>query len=295
MVLTVDVAENRLDRFLTGRTGLSRSHLQRLIEQNAVLVNGQPGKAGRKVEPGDAITVTLLAAPTATPQPEPIPLRVVYQDADLMVVDKPAGLTVHPAPGHPHGTLVNAILALAPGIESTEGAPERPGIVHRLDKDTSGLLVVAKNLSAHEFLSSQFRERSTTKQYLALIEGQLEPEQGAIEAPIGRDSLRRQRMAVMDRGKPARTTYRVLKYLKDHTLVLAGLETGRTHQIRVHFAAIGHPVVGDSVYGHRSAWCARQFLHAHVLGFLRPSDGQYLELRSELPDDLSAALEIAST
>ncbi|MEK7216122.1 MAG: RluA family pseudouridine synthase, partial [Chloroflexota bacterium] len=283
IVLTVDTAGIRLDLFLAGRVGLSRSHLQRLIEQNCVLVNGQPGKASRKVDPGDSIAFRLSVVASNPPRPESIPLHVVYQDDDLLVVDKPAGLTVHPAPGHPDGTLVNALLALAPGIESAEGAPERPGIVHRLDKDTSGLLVVAKHLRAHEFLSNQFRDRSMTKQYLTLVEGQLTPEHGAIEAPIGRDSLRRQRMAVMDQGKPARTTYRVLKYLRDHTLILAGLETGRTHQIRVHFAAIGHPVVGDPVYGHRTAWCSRQFLHSHVLGFVRPSDGQYLELRSELP------------
>ena len=296
VVLTVESAGDRLDRYLAGRVGFSRSQLQRLIEQHAVLVNGKPGKAGRRMEPGDIVAFTPVSAQESTLRPESIPLSVVYQDEDLLVVDKPAGLTVHPAPGHPHGTLVNALLALAPEIASAEaeGSTGRPGIVHRLDKDTSGLLVVAKNPYAHEFLARQLRDRTMTKHYLALVEGKLAPERGAIEAPIGRDPVRRQRMAVMDQGKPARTTYQVLKYLKHHTLLLAGLETGRTHQIRVHLAAIGHPVVGDAVYGHREPWCTRQFLHAHVLGFLRPGDGQYLELRSELPEDLSAALTHAS-
>ena len=290
---TVAAAGERLDRFLASRCDYSRSHLQRLIDAGAVQVNGTLAKASHKLERGDEVAATLLPPETVPLEPQSIPLHVVADEHDYLVVDKPAGLAVHPAPGHPDGTLVNAVLALCPELQ-TEAGSLRPGIVHRLDKDTSGLMVVAKHPRAQDRLARQFQERTTTKEYLTLLEGRLEPERGAVDAPIGRDSLRRQRMMVTERGgRAARTGYRVSEYLKRHTYVLAALETGRTHQIRVHFAAIGHPVVGDAVYGHALDWCPRQFLHAHVLGFRRPSDGAAVEYRSELPTELQAALQHA--
>ncbi|MBI2887833.1 MAG: RluA family pseudouridine synthase [Chloroflexi bacterium] len=290
--LTVEAPEGRLDRFLADRSGVSRSQVQRLIEQGRVRVNGRACKANYLLEPGDRIEAHLAPAAPPSLEPQAIPLTVVYQDEDILVIDKPAGLTVHPAPGHPDRTLVNALLSLCPELQAEEGSL-RPGIVHRLDKDTSGLMVVAKHAAAHEALSRQLQERSVTKVYLALVVGRLVPERGAIEAPIGRDPRRRQRMAVVERGRAARTDYQVEAYLEGYTLLRVMPQTGRTHQIRVHLAAIGHPVVGDRVYGHASALCPRQFLHAHVLGFRHPGDGRYVEFTAALPEDLQQAVERA--
>jgi 23S rRNA pseudouridine1911/1915/1917 synthase len=221
---------------------------------------------------------------------EPIPLTVIYEDEDILVIDKPAGLTVHPAPGHPSHTLVNAILTLCPGL-TMSGDVTRPGIVHRLDKDTSGLIVIAKNDFAREYLAAQFKSRTVTKRYLVLVKGRLSPEQGIIEAPIGRDPYHRRRMAIVETGKQAITQYQVRKYLDDYTLVEVSPLTGRTHQIRVHLSAIGYQVVGDPVYGVKSAHLHRQFIHAYHLGFRLPSTGQYREFASPLPADLERALE----
>jgi len=290
--LTVPEDGERLDRYLAAHTGITRSQLQRLIDEGAVTVNGRVAKAGQKLDAGDAIEADLRAPAAPSLAAQAMPLTVVYQDADLVVIDKPAGLTVHPGAGHPDHTLVNAVLALAPALRES-GDPLRPGIVHRLDKDTSGLIVVAKHAAAQEALARQFRDRTTEKHYLALIEGRLSPERGAIEAPIGRDARYRQRMTVVEGGRDARTTYQVREYLPHHTLVEVGLETGRTHQIRVHFAAIGHPVTGDVVYGKPSPWCPRQFLHAWRLKFRRPSDGAVVEAEAPLPADLEAALVAA--
>ena len=285
----VETESERLDKFLASRIDLSRTRIQSLIAQGAVLVNGRPSKTGYRLAAGDEIEARILAPTPVALEPQAIPLRVVGQDDDLLVVDKPAGLTVHPAPGHPDRTLVNAVLALCPELQGENGSL-RPGIVHRLDKDTSGLMVVAKHPAAHEYLARQLQDRSVTKRYLALVRGRLTPGRGAIDSPIGRDPLRRLRMAVVERGRPSRTDYRVLEYLAKHTLLQVTPETGRTHQIRVHLAAIGHPVVGDAVYGHAVDWCPRQFLHAHVLGFRRPSDGAFVEFRADLPPDLEQAL-----
>lgn len=208
-----------------------------------------------------------------------------------MVVDKPAGLTVHPAPGHASGTLANAILAhLGRTPEGSEWW--RPGIVHRLDKDTSGLIIVAKNTTAHANLSSQFKSRLVSKTYTTLVKGIIKPEAGTIEAAIGRDRRDRKRMAVVTngRGREAKTNYRVIQYLGEYSLLEIKPETGRTHQIRVHLAAIGYPVVGDTVYGVKSPYLGRQFLHASKLGFWLPSSGQYTEFESELPEDLKRVL-----
>jgi 23S rRNA pseudouridine1911/1915/1917 synthase len=237
---------------------------------------------------GDKVDITIPLPAPSTLKPEAIPLKILYEDNDLMVVDKPAGLTVHPSPGHYTHTLVNAILAHVPKLET--GDTNRPGIVHRLDKDTSGLIIIAKNGLAHMKLADQFKSRSVTKVYQALVQGHLTPEEGIIEANIGRDPHDRKRMAVTVRGRQARTEYTVIKYLDNYTLLEVRPKTGRTHQIRVHLAAIGFPIVGDATYGAKSEYLSRQFLHAFKLKFKLPSTGEYREFESELPADLSQAL-----
>jgi 23S rRNA pseudouridine1911/1915/1917 synthase len=280
----------RLDKYLIQvLPQSSRAYLQKLIEQGYVLVNGQKAKASQKLSKSDRITVELPPSP-GHPLAEPIPLTVIYEDADIMVINKPAGLTVHPAPGHPSHTLVNAILARCPGL-TISNELMRPGIVHRLDKDTSGLIVVAKNDFAREYLAAQFKSRTVTKRYLVLVKGRLSPEQGIIEAPIGRDPRRRQKMAIVAAGKEATTQYQVRKYLDNYTLVEVSPLTGRTHQIRIHLSAIGCPVVGDPIYGIKSAHLDRQFIHAYRLGFRLPSTKQYQEFTSPLPADLEQVLE----
>jgi len=246
-------------------------------------------KASQNLRKSDRITVELPPLP-GCPLAEPIPLVIVYEDQDILVVDKPAGLTVHPAPGHPSHTLVNAILAHCPGLAASNELM-RPGIVHRLDKDTSGLIVIAKTDFAREYVAAQFKSRTVTKRYLVLVQGRLSPEQGVIEAPIGRDPHRRRRMAIVEAGKQAVTQYRVQKYLDGYTLVEVSPLTGRTHQIRIHLSAIGCPVVGDPIYGVKSAHLDRQFVHAYCLGFRLPSTKQYQEFTSPLPADLEQALE----
>jgi 23S rRNA pseudouridine1911/1915/1917 synthase len=281
----------RLDKYLTQvMPQFSRAHLQRLIEQGYILVNGQRAKASQKLSKRDSLTVELPPAP-GHPLPELIPLTVIYEDEAIMVIDKPAGLTVHPAPGHPDHTLVNAILAHCPGLTASNELT-RPGIVHRLDKDTSGLIVIAKSDFAREYLVAQFKSRTVNKRYLVLVKGKLSPEQGIIEAPIGRDPHRRRRMAIMESGKQATTQYQVRKYFDNYTLVEVSPITGRTHQIRIHLSAIGCPVVGDPTYGIKSAYLDRQFVHAYRLGFRLPSSRQYQEFTSPLPADLKQALEL---
>jgi 23S rRNA pseudouridine1911/1915/1917 synthase len=283
--------EARLDKYVCSRTPqLSRSQVQRLISAGNITVNGRAAKPSLKLSPGDEISITLPPTPPQELKPEAIPLKIIYEDDDLLVVDKPAGLTVHPAPGHPEHTLVNAILAHFPHLAEI-GDRLRPGVVHRLDKDTSGVMLVAKNSDAQANLSKQFKSHTVTKAYLALVKGKLEPENGIIEADIGRDPRHRQRMAVVAQGRAARTDYRVVKYIGGYTLLEVRPETGRTHQIRVHLAAIGFPVVGDRVYGVKSPHLSRQFLHASLLGFRLPSSGQYVEFESALPEDLQSALE----
>lgn len=289
LVLTVESGGERLDAFVARHlTDLSRSRVQRLVQEGLVRVDGRPAKASLRLRQGEEVVVC-LPPPSAEPLPKAMPLSVVYEDDDILVIDKPAGVVVHPAPGHQGGTLVNAVLACYPELAGV-GGQQRPGIVHRLDKDTSGLLVVAKNEGAHRSLSRQLKERQVRKVYLALVQGRLEPAQGVIDAPVGRHPYRRQRMAVVATGREAQTRYRVLRYLADCTLVEASPVTGRTHQIRVHLAAVGHPVVGDAVYGRPSPLVSRPFLHAQRLGFCLPSDGRYLEFESPLPEELRLAL-----
>ena len=281
----------RLDRFLADRnTGLSRSRLHSLIAEGMVTLNGAAGRPSQRVRAGDRVTLIVPAPRVADVSPQPIPLTVVYQDAELIVVDKPAGLSVHPGPGHPDGTLVNALLALCPDIQGVGGVI-RPGIVHRLDKDTSGLMVVAKTESVHRSLSEQIKARKVDKGYLALAIGVPDPPQGRVDAPISRDPRHRKRMAVVLGGRDSRTAYRVLERIAGYSLLELDLETGRTHQIRVHLAYLGHPLLGDGVYGKRSPLLERHFLHAHRLGFQHPLSGETLELRSELPPDLAQVVE----
>jgi 23S rRNA pseudouridine1911/1915/1917 synthase len=280
----------RLDKYLSqALPQFSRAYLQKLIEQGYVLVNGQMAKASQKLTKSDRVTIEPPPSP-GHPLAEPIPLAVIYEDEDILVIDKPAGLTVHPAPGHPSHTLVNAILAHCPGLTMSNELV-RPGIVHRLDKDTSGLIVIARNDFAREYLAAQFKSRTVTKRYLVLVKGRLSPEQGIVDAPIGRDPHHRKRMAIVEAGKQAVTQYQVRKYLDDCTLVEVSPLTGRTHQIRIHLSAIGCPVMGDPIYGIKSAHLDRQFIHAYRLGFRLPSTRQYQEFSSPLPADLKQALE----
>jgi 23S rRNA pseudouridine1911/1915/1917 synthase len=284
------VSDIRLDKYLTQvLPQFSRAYLQKLIEQNYVLVNGQKAKASQRLNKVDRVTVELPTVPVH-PLAEAIPLTIVYEDEDILVIDKPAGLTVHPAPGHPSHTLVNAVLAHCPSLAKSSELM-RPGIVHRLDKDTSGLMVLVKNDFTREYLVAQFKSRTVTKGYLVLVKGKLSPEQGIIEAPIGRDPHRRQRMAIVEAGKEATTQYRVRKYLGNYTLVEVAPLTGRTHQIRIHLSAIGYPVVGDPIYGTKSAHLNRQFIHAYRLGFRLPSTKQFQEFTLPLPMDLEQALD----
>ena len=286
----VEKSAVRLDKYVGEKCPkLSRSQAQKLIEGGYITVNDRAAKAGLKLNAADRVEV-ILPPPSPSPlSPEAMPLKILYEDADLLVVDKPAGLTVHPAPGHPGHTLINAILAHFPHLADM-GDSLRPGVVHRLDRDTSGVMLVAKNSTAQLNLAEQFKSRSVTKAYLVLVKGHLTPERGIIEADIGRHPSDRKRMAVVRRGREARTEYTVVKYLDNYTLLEVRPQTGRTHQIRVHLAAIGFPVVGDAVYGVESPHLSRQFLHAYKLGFRLPSTGEYVEFTSELPEDLEGAL-----
>ncbi len=292
----VDKTGARLDKYVSEQyPELSRTQTQRLIVDGYIKVNDRLAKPGLKLNAGDRLTIIVPPPPPSSLSPEAIPLNIVYEDDDLLVIDKPAGLTVHPAPGHPAHTLVNAILSHLSSLPDT-GDRLRPGIVHRLDKDTSGLMLVAKNSGAHRNLTEQFKSRSIVKAYITLVKGHLTPADGIIEAPIGRDRLHRERMAVVpeDKGREARTQYHVIDYIGNYTLLEVRPETGRTHQIRVHLAAIGYPVVGDKVYGVKSSYLSRQFLHASRLGFHLPSTGEYIEFQSELHPDLQQALKAIS-
>ena len=291
--LVADGGASRLDQYLAGLDlGITRSRLRQLIDGGNVLVNGSAVKPSHRVRRGDRVSVLV-------PQPRPsvavaqdIPLTVIYQDAELVVVDKPAGLSAHPGPGHPDGTLVNGLLALCPDIQGI-GGEIRPGIVHRLDKDTSGLLMAAKTEHAHHSLSQQIKDRTVAKGYLALVEGAPSPEEGVINAPIGRDPRRRTRMAVTAGGRDSSTGYRLLERVGAYSLLELQLHTGRTHQARVHLAWLGHPLLGDGLYARRSPLLIRHFLHAHRLAFAHPATGEPLEFLSPLPQDLEDALEAA--
>ena len=281
----------RLDKYVGEKCPeLSRTHAQRLIAEGYITVNNRVTKAGLKLSAGDRVDIVIPPTPPSPLLPEAIPLKILYEDDDLLVIDKPPGLTVHPAPGHPSHTLINAVLSHFPHLADISDSL-RPGVVHRLDKDTSGVMLVAKNSVAQINLAEQFRAHSVVKAYLVLVKGHLTPENGIIEAPIGRDPRNRKRMAVVTRGREARTEYQVVRYIDDFTLLEVRPETGRTHQIRVHLSAIGYPVVGDAMYGVKSAVLSRQFIHASRLGFKSPSTDEYVEFTSELPADLEQALK----
>ena len=288
---TVEVSESRLDQYLAGLdTGMTRSQLSRLIVEGQALVNGRPAKPSSKVRAGDSVSLSVPPPRPTGVVAQDIPVTVVYQDESVVVIEKPAGLAVHPGPGHPDMTLVNALLAMCPDIQGI-GGEIRPGIVHRLDKDTSGLMMVAKTHQAHNDLSAQIKARQVTKGYLALVEGSLKSTEGKVDAPVGRHPRRRTRMAVVVGGKEARTNYKVRQELRGHSLVELYLETGRTHQIRVHMAHLGHPLVGDTTYGHASHLVDRHFLHAFHLGFKHPITGEPLDFKIDLPPDLTPAID----
>lgn len=282
---------DRLDSYIVSRlAGSSRSFVRKLFDQGRVHLNGETVKPGLRPKEGDVIEIEFPPQPVSLLTPQGLHLDIIYEDDEVLVVNKPAGMVVHPAAGHPDGTLLNAVLHHCPGLASNTDSL-RPGIVHRLDKDTSGLMVVAKNYQAKDSLVEQFRTRKVKKEYLALVKGRLSPREGIIEAPLGRHPSQRQRVAVVRSGREARTRYRVRQYLGDFSLLEVAIETGRTHQIRAHMAAIGFPVVGDSVYGVRSPYLGRQFLHSFRLGFYLPSSGQYREFAVGLPADLEQALK----
>lgn len=279
----------RLDKYLQRIfPEFSRAALQKAIEAGAAAVNGQAASKNYKLRAGDKVTFTPLEARPLEVVPQNIPLDIVYEDIDLLVVNKPKGMVVHPAPGNFDGTLVNALLYHCGDSLSGINGVLRPGIVHRIDKDTSGLLIVAKNDFAHRLLSEQIAEHSFTREYRAVITGHLKTESGTVNAPIGRDARDRKKMAVTDKNsKPAVTHYETLEKYVGYSLMKLRLETGRTHQIRVHMAYLGHPLAGDAVYGHpkkRELSLCGQCLHAGKIGFIHPRTGAYLEFESPLPD-----------
>ncbi len=292
VVLTVERGGERLDQALAALLpGLSRMQAKRLIQAAAVTVNGEPCKPAYRVMPGDRLEVELPKAEEPAIRPESIPLSLVYEDAYLLAVDKPAGLVVHPGAGHETGTLVHALLARYPEVIDVGGVG-RGGIVHRLDKETSGLLLVARDAATHAALQRQFKRRQVSKTYLALVEDRVEPREGIIEAPIGRSKRERKRMAVLHSGRPAVTQYRVLRIFRGYTLLEVRPHTGRTHQVRVHLAWLGYPVVGDRVYGRQRQPLLphRHFLHASRLAFVHPVTGEKLELEAPLPPELEEVL-----
>lgn len=289
-VIPIGEVGERLDRALAARfPDLSRAQLQRLIRSSAVTVNDMVVRPAYRLSPGDRVSVTFPEEETV--RAEAIPLDIVYEDDYLLVVNKPAGMVVHPAAGVVSGTLVNALLARCLQVDDM-GGPERAGIVHRLDRETSGLIVVAKDPETHGALQRQFKRRLVRKTYVALVEGQVQPREGIIEVPIGRDQKDRTRMTVARTGRPAVTQYRVLEMFPQYTLLEIRPHTGRTHQIRVHLAWFGYPIVGDRVYGrrHQTLLTDRHFLHARDLAFTHPATGEKVAFMAPLPSELAAVL-----
>jgi 23S rRNA pseudouridine1911/1915/1917 synthase len=293
-----DGGRGRADRIVADATGLSRSYVQKLISGGRLTADGQPLRANAIVDAGTELHLDVPPAERLEVAPEPdIPVSVVYEDDDLLIVDKPAGLVVHPSPGHSAGTLVNALLGRADGEEyGGIAGVQRPGIVHRLDRDTSGLLMVARHDRAQASLMAQLKARRVKKTYLALVHGGVAAAVGRIEAPIGRDPKHRTRMAVVPDGRPSVTGYRVRERLPGWTLLEVDLVTGRTHQIRVHLDAIGHPVAGDPVYGTGTSrrgpdGLGRLFLHAWRLELASPGDGHLIRATAPLPAELEAVLD----
>jgi len=290
--IDVEDAGQRLDKFLTGRLeNVSRTQIQLWIKEQHVTVDERPVKASYRLGVDEVVTLDVPDAVPLEVLPEPLPLNIVYEDGDLLVINKPRGMVVHPAPGHETGTLVNGLLHHCRDLSGINGVL-RPGIVHRIDKDTSGLLVVAKHDSAHVALARQLAEHTVEREYVAIVHGRLTVDAGTIDAPIGRDPKDRQRMAVVQKGgKRAVTHFVVERRFADYTLVRLRLETGRTHQIRVHMKYIGHPVAGDPKYGpRRTLPIDGQALHAAVLGFDHPHTGERMRFEAPLPEDMQRLL-----
>lgn len=279
----------RLDKWLAQKLpDMTRSGVQNLIEKGLVFSGEKALTKSARLSPGDVVTVTVPEPSSLNAKPEPIPLDIVYEDGDLLVVNKPKGMVVHPAPGNPNGTLVNALLYHCGDSLSGINGVARPGIVHRIDKDTSGLLIVAKNDYSHVRLAEQIKAHSFTREYSAVVYGRVKEDEGTVDQPIGRHPVERKKMAVLRDSASARnavTHYRVIKRFQDFTQLCLRLETGRTHQIRVHMAFLGHPVAGDPVYGPKKVITSLkgQCLHAGLIGFVHPRTGEYLEFNSPLP------------
>ncbi len=299
LIVSAKAAGGRLDSFVAaGELGLSRSQVRHLIQDGRVTITGRVSKAGQLVRAGDEVQVEVPAVATTIAEPEALPLTVLYEDATLVVVNKAPGMVVHPAPGRWQGTLVNALLHHFGPMPGSEAA--RPGIVHRLDRDTSGVMVIARTTTALEHLGRQFAARTVTKRYLAVVRGWLRPEVLRIDTPIGRHTTERKKMSTRARvARAAVTRVRVLERFADATLVEAAPETGRTHQIRVHLAAHGHSIVGDAVYGrprpHEASWIARQALHAAMLRIVHPDSGATMTFEAELWPDMLALLTTLRT
>ena len=280
--------DERLDKFLSAvLPDQSRSYLQKIIKDGSVLVNGKAQKASYRMEDQDEILVDLPELKEPEIEAENIPLNILYEDDDLLMVNKPKGMVVHPSAGHLTGTLVNAVMYHCKDRLSGINGVMRPGIVHRIDKDTTGVLVICKNDKAHNHVAAQLKEHSITRKYRAIVHGVIKEEEGTVDAPIGRHPVERKKMAAgVKNGKRAVTHYRVLQRFRNHTYIECQLETGRTHQIRVHMASIGHPLLGDTVYGpaKNPLHLQGQTLHAQVLGLIHPSTGEYLEVEAPLPE-----------
>ena len=294
--LIIDVPDEetgeRIDSFLSGKTDFTRTRIQQLIKDKNITVNGKATKSSYKIEENDEIAIEVPEAETTEIKPENIKIDIVYEDSDIAVINKQAGLVVHPAHGHYSGTLVNAILYHIKDLSGINGEI-RPGIVHRLDKDTSGLIVIAKNDKVHTALTEMFQEKKIKKTYLAILKGKLNKSEGKIVTQIGRDKNDRKKMTVIDditKGKNAITNYKVVSQNNLFTLVKVNIETGRTHQIRVHMKHLGYPILGDSVYGRKDNE-KRQMLHAYKLEFLHPVTGHQMEFTGEIPEDFQKALK----
>ena len=296
--ITEEMEDERIDKCISMLIdSLSRSYIQKLIKEDAVSVNGKPVKGSYRVKAEDEVSFFLPKAVEPDIIAQPIPLDILYEDQDVIVVNKPKGMVVHPAAGHYCDTLVNALLYHCGAELSGINGVMRPGIVHRIDRDTTGSLIVCKNDRAHNCIAEQLKEHSITRKYRAICHGVLKEEEGTIDKPIGRHPTDRKKMAVSEKGKRAVTHYRVLQRFAKYTYMECELETGRTHQIRVHMASIGHPLLGDGVYSNvKSPYKLEgQTLHAQVLGFRHPATGEYIEVSAPLPDYFKHLLEILPT
>ncbi len=294
--ITPEEEEERIDKWISNTLkDLSRSYIQKLIKEDMVFVNGRPQKASYRVKEDDEIRFQIPDAAGPDIAAEEIPLSILYEDADILIVNKPKDMVVHPAPGHYSGTLVNAVMFHCKENLSGIGGVMRPGIVHRIDKDTTGSLLICKNDAAHQAISGQLKEHSITRKYRAIVHGRLQKDEGCIDAPIGRDIRDRKKMAINEKnGKKAVTHYQVLQRFKEYTYIECRLETGRTHQIRVHMASIGHPILGDPLYsGHKTKFHLEgQTLHAMTLGIIHPTKGTYLETEAPLPEYFTHLLAV---